>query len=353
MSSLADSSVCRMGTPPMRLTVTSRTLSRVDGSEELLVEVRRGPYVESVHHVSACVVRADGEVLRSFGDVDRPYPIRSLAKPFIAAELVRSGACEAFGLGDIEIALASGSHDGEPDHVAAVRRFLAKIGVTENELLCGPAMEGKITIGTAVRNNCSGKHAAVLAMCRHLSLTTDDYTAPDHPVQQHLLPRLLGEFGRSALDAPLAIDGCGMPIFGASLKQIAAAYAKFGVASDPAIVRVRNAIVTEPAYVGGWSGNIDTQVASWSQGSIVAKIGAEGLHGDAVGAMRIGISAKVRDGNSRALPAVLAPLFLSFDSDSIDRHHLDALGARIVLTATGRQSGTIRVAAGAKYVQRR
>jgi L-asparaginase II len=317
----------------------------MDGQGELLVEVRRGSYLESIHRVAGCIVNVDGEVLRSFGDVNRPYPVRSLAKPFIAVELVRSGACEAFGIGDVEIALASGSHDGQPDHVAAVRTFLAKIGSSESDLRCGPALEGKIAVGSAAVNNCSGKHAAILAMCRHLSLSTEDYVAPGHPIQQRLLQGLFQTFGCTQRETPLAVDGCGLPIFGACLRDVARAYARFGTAKDDAVKRVLGAMTAEPAFVGGWLGNLDTQIISWSRGAIVGKIGAEGLHADALTANGLGVAVKVLDGNSRALPAALASIFGNFDSGSIDSQHFEEFRSRAIFNASGRQSGAIQMPA--------
>jgi len=315
---------------------------------EPLVEVHRGPYLESVHSTAFCVIRADGEVLTAFGDIDRAYPIRSLAKPFLARELVRSGAADAYGLGNVELALASGSHDGEQRHIAGVRSFLAKIGLDEQALSCGPALEGKLLAGPPVGNNCSGKHTAVLALCRYLGFETQDYIAVEHPVQQRLISTLFAVFGRSAAGTPLAIDGCGMPIFGASLRQIATAYAGFGSAEDLASARVRRAMAAEPGYVGGWSANLDSQIILWSGGTILSKIGAEGLHADAIVGDGIGIAIKVHDGNSRALPPILASLFLEFvDNLTISQRHLADLAAPPVLNASGRCVGEVRAASEA------
>jgi L-asparaginase II len=98
------------------------------------VEVHRGPYTESVHVYAACAVDADGRVLEAVGDIDRPYPIRSLVKPFVAAEFVRSGAAATFGFGDVKIAVSAGSHDGQAMHVTAVAAMLARLGLNEAAL---------------------------------------------------------------------------------------------------------------------------------------------------------------------------------------------------------------------------
>lgn len=307
--------------------------------------MRRGSYIESVHCVIACVTRADGELLHAIGNVDISYPIRSLAKPFIARELVRSGAVETYGLEDVEIALSAGSHDGEERHIQAVRAFLARIGLDESALCCGPALENQVVVGPPIANNCSGKHAAVLAMCRKLGLSTEGYLSPNHPIQQRLLPELFAAFSCEALNTPLAVDGCGMPIFGASLRQIATAYARFGSAGDAASKCVRAAMAAQPGYVGGWNGNINTNIISWSDGEILAKIGAEGLHGDTISDKGLGIAVKVLDGNSRALPPILAQLFLeSIDNVPISRQHLAALAAPRIFNAAGHCVGEARSA---------
>lgn len=315
-----------------------------------LVQVRRGEYVESVHEVSACVITAAGKVLYAFGDVDQAYPIRSLAKPLLAAEFVRSGAADRYGIQDVELSLAAGSHDGEQRHVTAVRSFLDKLGVTEDMLLCGPALEGKVIVGPPAANNCSGKHTAILAMCCHASLSCDDYIEPTHPIQQRLQAALLKAFGRTREDTPLVVDGCGMPVFAASLRQIATAYAHFGIADDFSTQRVRTAMTVEPGYVGGWFDNLDTRIITWSEGAIIGKIGAEGLHADAIVGRGIGIAVKVRDGNSRALSPVLARLFTRFvDNAPIAQEHFAALNSPPVLNAAGHRVGDIRVTDGFCY----
>jgi L-asparaginase II len=307
------------------------------------VEVHRGPYLESVHRFWACAVRADGEIVVEIGEGDVDVPVRSLAKPFIAIELVRSGAAEALGLTEVDIALAAGSHDGQERHVVAVRSLLARIGLDESALLCGPAREGSVIVGPPIANNCSGKHAAVLALCRHLDVPTEHYIDEQHPVQRFLTAALLTAFRRNEHETPIVVDGCGMPIFGASLVQLAAAYGRFGTATDSASARVRSAMAAFPEYVGGSNGNLDTRIIASSSGAVLGKIGAEGLHADTLVGSGIGVAVKVLDGNSRALPPVLARLFVEyFGEGSISQRTLAELAAPSVLNAAGRRVGDIR-----------
>jgi len=309
---------------------------------EPIVEVHRGPYVESVHSFAACVAEAEGDVRETIGDVDRAYPIRSLAKPFIAAEFVRSGAVDAFDFGETEIALSAGSHDGEPIHVAAVGAMLERLGLDESALECGPALEGKVVVGSPLANNCSGKHAALLAMCRHYELPTHAYLEPSHPLQRKLIPRLMMDFGRDPAITGLAIDGCGLPIFGATLKQIALAYARFGSSNEHAVRRVRSAMASRPEYVGGSRSNLDTSVISGSGGRVLGKIGAEGLHADALVGFGIGLAVKVLDGNSRALPPIVIRL-VNRHAEPIGRdpRWLESVGGSEIRNAAGTMVGEI------------
>lgn len=289
-----------------------------------LVDVRRGPLIESVHAVAACAVAASGATLLAFGDVDVPVFLRSTAKPFIAAAVVASGAAERFGFDARELAVMAASHNGEPIHVAAVRGILAKAGLDERALQCGahapafePAAEALASAGerpSALHNNCSGKHAGILAACVHLGLDPGGYRAADHPVQRHINAFCGRAFGDDAGRWPTAVDGCGVPIFATSLRRTAAAFARFAVLEGGedgdalALRAVRDAMLAEPAYVGG-TGRFDSALMRASGGAIACKAGAEGVHGDALLRAGAGLALKVVDGNGRAVPpAVLACL---------------------------------------------
>ncbi|HEY1728727.1 MAG TPA: asparaginase [Candidatus Baltobacteraceae bacterium] len=302
------------------------------------VDVYRGSYLESVHSFLACIADADGNVIEAHGGVDQIFPVRSLAKPFIAAELVRSGTAEAFAFTDAELALSAGSHDGEPIHVAAVLALLRRLDLDESVLQCGPAMEGKVLVGTPAANNCSGKHAAILAMCRHESLVYESYLDPLHPIQQRLLARLFLDFSCPS-DTAIATDGCGLPIFGSSLKNIAVAYARFGVSTEESTAAIRLAMTTRPEFMGGTHANLDTNVICNSGGAVLGKIGAEGLHADTIVGTGIGIAIKICDGNSRAIgPALVQTL-----EKPLQRAHGDSPWLRefALLTVTNASGTTV------------
>ena len=135
------------------------------------VVVRRGTVVEAIHVVHAVVVR-DGEVIEEAGDPGRVAHLRSSAKPFQALPLVRARD----DLTSEEIAIASASHLASPEQLAAVQSLLAKAPAEETELECGPEP-------TALRHNCSGKHAGMLALCRTKGWASGGYRLGTHPVQ--------------------------------------------------------------------------------------------------------------------------------------------------------------------------
>jgi len=288
----------------------------------VIVRVTRGELVESVHEIAACVTDARGVVSFATGDIERPVFLRSTAKPFIAAAVVASGAADRFAFDDRELAVVAASHAGERFHVDAVRGILAKIGLDETALLCGahaPANEraaAELAAAgeppSALHNNCSGKHAGILATCVHLGFDLATYVLPDHPAQQRILALCARLAGTTAGALPLGVDGCGIPAYATSLRRAAQSFARFAtlreVSDDDALAlrRVRTALQAEPRYVAG-TGRFDTALIEATGGRIVGKAGAEGVHGDALLAEAAGLALKVLDGSRRAAaPAALA-----------------------------------------------
>ena len=186
----------------------------------VLVEVTRGEMVESRHRGSVAVVDHEGRTVLSLGSIEAPIYPRSAIKPLQALALVETGAAEAFGLSDAEIALACASHDGEPRHVSTVEAWLARIGCSTGDLECGPQLPShEASAATLIRtgrepgpehNNCSGKHSGFLSVARQLGAPTRGYIDLEHPVQQTVLGILEQMTGLDLGDAPRGIDGCGI-----------------------------------------------------------------------------------------------------------------------------------------------
>ena len=316
-----------------------------------LIEVTRGPLVESVHSVAACVADVRGDVKFSLGDIEAPIYLRSAAKPFIAAAIVQAGTAERFGFDARELAVITASHDGEPFHVTAVRSILGKIGLDESALRCGASLPSAGAEGaepSPLYNNCSGKHAGILALCVHLCLDTAGYLNADHPAQQLIL-----EFcGRMTGDAPenflLGVDGCGIPVFATSLRRAARAFARFATlegipAADARALRiVRDAMIAEPLYVGGTK-RFDSALIAATAGRVVAKGGAEGVHADALVPQGLGLVLKVVDGNRRATPpAALALLGELRSFSASESAALERFVRPEVFNVAGRVVGVLR-----------
>jgi L-asparaginase II len=203
----------------------------------LLIELVRGPLVESWHRGALAVAAPSGALALQLGDVERPVYPRSAVKALQALPLVESGAAAAFGLSDAELALACSSHNAEPMHVEAARRMLAKAGLEETALECGahwPRREADRTMvaraagrPSPIHNNCSGKHAGMLAVCRHMKTATAGYVNRDHPVQQRVRAALEEMTGASLGEAPCGIDGCSIPTYAVPLTALARAFARF------------------------------------------------------------------------------------------------------------------------------
>ena len=256
-------------------------------------------------------------MVRSLGDIDEPVFLRSAAKPFIAAAVVASGAAERFGFTAPEIAVMAASHNGEPFHVAAVASMLEKIGLDASALRCGahppsyePAAAELARAGvaaTALHNNCSGKHAGILALCRQSGDDLATYRKPGHPAQRRILAFCARLTGDDPAQMPLGVDGCGIPVFATPLRRAARAFARFatfdGVGDeDGAALRVvRDAMTAAPAYVAG-SERFESALIAATHGYVVGKAGAEGVHADALLRAGLGLALKVVDGSRRAVP---------------------------------------------------
>ena len=308
---------------PMRLDAPSGYLAAVTEPLRLALDVvvTRGGLVESRHRVHAAAVPADGTLTAHAGDAGLVTFWRSCAKPFQVMPFVRHGGLEHFGWGAEELALACGSHGGEPEHVAIAGRMLARLDLEEGDLACGVheplarrgaqlARDAKAPI-TRLHNNCSGKHAAMLARARLAGWPTAGYERADHPVQREVREEIAAWAERSALSIPVAVDGCGVSVFALPLSAMALAYAKFGRdlanGSEPA-ARIGRAMREHPFLIGGTE-RFDTVLIEETGGSVISKVGAEGVHTVMVPDRGLGIAIKAEDGAMRAqYPAVLAAL---------------------------------------------
>ncbi len=286
-----------------------------------LVEITRGEIVESIHQGAFVVVRSDGSVVSSQGNIDLlTYP-RSSMKPLQALPIIESGAVVAFNLTDEEIAIFCASHTGTDMHRRVLERIHQKVGLNESDLNCGvhwpadaatkEAMKLANIKPTTLCNNCSGKHTGMLAHAVHLQYDLHDYLNPQHPVQVKIRETLAEMVGMDAENIPLGIDGCTAHIYGVPMRKMAQAIA---LMADPrglepdrvsACKRIVHAMMSYPLLVAG-PGTFDTDLMAAAKGKVFSKGGAEGyqvlgIMPDAVkkGSPGFGIAIKIADGDSR------------------------------------------------------
>jgi L-asparaginase II len=285
------------------------------------VEVTRGDVVESRHRVHAAAIGEDEVLVGAARDTGLVAPWRSCAKPFQLLPFLTNGGFDRTGWGREEMALACASHGGEPEHVALAERMLATLGLEEGDLACGPheplsARGARLWRESGrplsrLHNNCSGKHAAMLAHARSVSAPTRGYEHADHAVQRACVGEVSSWTGVPLDDMLLGVDGCGVVVMSLPLDRMALAYARLAraiAAGDELPARIADAIRRHPDLLGG-TDRFDTVLLQETQGAVLAKVGAEGVHSVAVPALGLGLAIKVEDGALRAQHvAVLAAL---------------------------------------------
>ena len=278
----------------------------------ILCRVTRGDLTESIHVIFATVVDDTGSVIYSTGDSNYLTCIRSSLKPFQAAASIKAGAVDAAGFSDDEIALMCASHLGESVHIKTAESMLNKLGYTTDNYDCGVHPPADITSRddlirsgkdpNPLHNNCSGKHAGMLSLAKHLTGKPEGYTNSDHPVQKTIY-KLLQEY-TGIEDIPMEIDGCSAPTAFFTMETIARLYQVLATDKYPELVRAYNAMALHPYNVAG-KGHFDTKFIEALQGNGITKGGGESVRGIALrdrDGKNIGISLKVLDGSSRAMP---------------------------------------------------
>ena len=271
-----------------------------------LVEIVRSGFVEGRHHGSVVALAADGSVAWSAGDVTGQILPRSDNKPLQALGMLGLG----LDLPPDLLALACASHSGEQIHLDGVRRILAGAGLAEMALgnipdypLAPDVNEAWIRAGgepTKLAQNCSGKHAAMLATCVERDWQLSGYFEPDHPLQlgiQHRFEAVTSE------PAVVTVDGCGAPLLSVSLTGLARAYQLLATATDGDAWRIAEAIRRHPELVSGTTRD-ECRLLRAIPGAI-GKFGAEAVYVVALPDGRT-VALKIDDGSERARPVVMA-----------------------------------------------
>jgi L-asparaginase II len=326
-------------------------------SNPVLVEVVRGPQVESRHRGAVAVLDAEGRTVLAVGDVAAPVFPRSAIKALQALPLVESGAAERYGFGDEALALACASHSGEPAHIAGVEQMLAQTGLSPAALRCGvhrpmaqsaAAAVARAGGPSALHNNCSGKHAGFLCLACAMGADTADYFRPDHPVQGYVRAVLEDFTGAVLGEEVCAIDGCSVPTWAVPLDRLAHGFAKFGTGHGlaperaGAAARLREACARQPWFVAG-TGRFCTEIMHHFGRRVFVKTGAEGVYCGALPEQGLGIAVKCDDGAGRAAQAIMARLIARFlPLDATDRAALEPLVRPVLHNWNGFEVGAIR-----------
>jgi L-asparaginase II len=300
---------------------------KFDMANPIVVEVTRGPLVESRHRGAGAVVDADGGIVFAFGDVARPVYPRSAVKAFQSLPLVESGAADKLELTDAEIALACASHSGEARHVAGATAMLGKAGEPVSALACGAhwplgekAARALARAGenpSPLHNNCSGKHAGFLCLCRASGWNVAGYEAESHPAQRAAKAAIEDLTGAALGADACGIDGCSIPTYAAPLTALAFGFARFGSGQglsprrQRAAQRIRAAVAAHPNMVAG-EGRFDTDVMRMLGERAFTKTGAEGVFCAALPEVGLGLAVKAEDGATRAAQIMIAALIARF-----------------------------------------
>lgn len=308
---------------------------------EILVRATRGMIVENMYRGSVVMIDGDGRVKAYCGDSYQVSYLRSAAKPLMATALVESGAAKSFALTPAELAIACGSHIGADEHVRTVLSILHKLGLTEEDLTIGPE---------SARHNCSGKHAAMLALCRHMGWDIKDYYAREHPVQQYLLQTVADFCGLPAGDIIIGVDGCGVPVHGMPLYNMALAYynlcnnEQLAGKRREAAAHVLDAMAAHPQMVAG-DGHFCTELIRLTKGRVIGKLGADGIYCAAEREGKWALAIKIEDGSIPVIPAVVIRAFRQMNILAEEEHQaLRHFAIREIKNCRGEKVGAVKAA---------
>jgi len=278
---------------------------------QLAVRTRSGR-VESLHDGFICVTDSDNNIIYSIGDPDARIFLRSSGKPIYAVAYVNSGLIEKYNISLKELAIMCSSHEGQAFHRRIILSILKKIGLSEKDLDCGHKYpENQKVHDTLVMlckrpdpifSNCSGKHAAFLALCRFYNYPVINYTNPDHPVH-NLIRKTMAELLECDENEVIAgKDGCSLPTYFLTLQQAAWLYARLGLGYEgkrkykDCFGLIKKAMTEYPHVIRG-NNTFCTDLINYSNGRVIGKIGAEGIYCMSIPEKRLGVCIKISDGH--------------------------------------------------------
>ena len=314
--------------------------------------VARGDFTESIHVAFAVIVDGEGQIVFSTGDPHYLTCIRSSLKPFQAAASVKAGAVDSAGFDEKELALMCASHKGEDIHVETALSMINKLDLNIEDFECGShypsdtvtrhKMIRENEVAIALHNNCSGKHAGMLALAKYLEAEIKGYINEQHPVQKTILEYVAKLSGEP--DIPTETDGCSAPTPFMTLKTIAEIFQSLASCKKPELKRVYDAMVAYPELVGG-TNHFDSMFISALDGRGITKVGGESVRGISLNTEKygpIGVSIKILDGSFRAMPLAVMKLLEHLELLSEDeKNKLNKFKTKKLTNHNGIQIGHI------------
>ena len=324
----------------------------------ILAETIRGNWVENRHRGAFVVIDADGRIIASAGDIERPVFPRSAIKSMQALPIFARHAEGKFHHTEEELALACASHHGEDAHVATANGLLTRIGLSAADLECGahaptnPAAREALRATGAepspLHNNCSGKHSGMLSVALAMGVPTSGYVTREHAVQQAVRAAVEAVIGESLTEDKCGTDGCSIPTFAAPLRAFAYGFARMstgkGISDELATAarRLFDAATSHPHLVAG-TGHADTLLMAAFKGRLMQKVGAEGVQCGAIRDKGWGYALKCDDGNIAASQAMLAGMLLKLaEPDAEQKALLETLAHQPIRSVRGVEVGELR-----------
>ncbi|MDP2781487.1 asparaginase [Devosia sp.] len=324
----------------------------------ILAETTRGNWVENRHRGAYVVIDADGRIIASAGDIERPVFPRSAIKSIQALAIFARHADEQFHHSAEELALACASHTGEDRHVSVASGLLSRLGLSEADLECGAHQPIDAAARATLRaqgakpsnlhNACSGKHAGMLSVARAMGVPTAGYAGREHAVQQQVRAVIEAVIGEPVNEAKCGTDGCSIPTYAAPLRAFAQGFARMatghGLSAElaTAATRLFDAATTHPHLVAG-TGRPDTLIMAAFNGRVMQKYGADGVQCGAIRDKGWGYALKCDDGSIPASLAMIASLLLEFaEPDAGQRAVLEGFAHQPIKSVRGDRVGEMR-----------
>lgn len=319
-----------------------------------LIQLNRGGTLECLHFGAVAVVNTRGQLLAQAGDAHWLTFSRSTLKALQALPFMQADGPKQFGFSQEQVALMCASHNGEEQHIREVQGMLDQTGLTYKALHCGchlPRFYSLLDITPPPdaafderHNNCSGKHAGFLSYCVQHGLSLDDYTDPQHPLQQAIRRDVARAVGMDANDFKMGIDGCSAPNYAMPLSSLAYGYARLASGQRDAqfgesFAALSEAMTAHPDLVSG-TGRNDLAFMRAGRGDWVSKVGADGVQ--VLGSKSRGeaFAIKIIDANKAALFAASVEVLDQLGwLDQAQREELKPWRAQAIVNVRGLQVG--------------